>query len=75
MILECHMHDTWKYLEIPGRKYLYRLYLLLQQMCCFLTSYFNSLLVTKRNIFTHLDCLLVITMTFLTSEMVDPLPS
>ena len=41
-------------------------------MCCFLTSYFNSLLATKRNIITHLDCLLVVTMTVLTSEMVAP---
>ena len=39
-------------------------------MCCFLTSYFNSLLITKRNMFTHLDCLLVVAMTFLTSQMV-----
>ena len=39
-------------------------------MCLCLTSYFNSLLVTKRNMITHLDCLLVVTMTFLTNEMV-----
>ena len=44
-------------------------------MCCSLTSYYNSLLVTKRNLFTHLDCLLVIAMTFLTSEMVAPPPN
>ena len=43
-------------------------------MCCSLTSYYNSLLVTKRNLFTHLDCLLVIAMTFLTGEMVAPPP-
>ena len=44
------------------------------QMCCFLTSYFNSLLPTKRNIITHLDCLLVLTITILTSEMVSAPP-
>ena len=49
---------------LPGRK------CLLHQMCCFLTSYFNSLLPTKRNVITHLDCLLVLTITILTSEMV-----
>ena len=67
--------NTWRYLEIPGntwKKVFYKLYLSLQQMCCFLTSYFNSLLPTKRNLITHLDCLLVVAMTFLTSEMVDP---
>ena len=26
-------------------------------MCGFLCSFFNSLLITKRNLLTHLDCL------------------
>ena len=39
-------------------------------MCGFLCSFFNSLLITKRNLLTHLDCLLVLAMTLLTSLMV-----